>query len=51
MTSYLVRAYTKTGIYSKIVTAADERAAFRRARPALRHMAFGRIVDWYVCAA
>lgn len=51
MTAYLVRAYTRTGIYAEIVNAASERAALHAARPALRRIAFGRIRDWYVCAA
>lgn len=46
---WLVRAYTKTGIYAEIVSAATEQDAKRIARPALKRMAFGRIIRIEAC--
>jgi len=47
--TYLVRAYTKTGVYSHTVEASSEADALLITKPILRRMLRGiRIYQWFV---
>lgn len=48
MLRFLVRAYTRTGIYADIFEANSGEEALRLAKPYLRQMAIGRILYWKV---
>jgi hypothetical protein len=48
MQNYLVRGYSRTGIYAEVVPAESERAALTVAKPRLIEMAFGRITKYTV---